>query len=191
MSFWLKRWRWPLFFGVCVAANFGCAKNATNQLEVAMTLTSAAFGPNGKIPALYTGEGRDLSPPLAWTGVPAAAKSLVLIVDDPDAPDPRAPKMTWVHWVLYNLPPGTVSLPQAVKSSDLPAGTLEGLNDWKRTGYGGPMPPVGRHRYFHTLYALDAVLSDLGIPTKAKLEKAMAGHILAKAELVGTYERGK
>ena len=156
-----------------------------------MNLTSAAFAQNGTIPVLYTGEGKDVSPPLAWTGVPATAKSLVLIVDDPDAPDPRAPKMTWVHWVLYNIPVGATGLPQAVKAADLPAGTGEGLNDWKRKGYGGPNPPVGRHRYFHKLFALDVLLPDLGAPTKAQLEKAMAGHILAKAELVGTYERAK
>ncbi len=156
-----------------------------------MNLTSSAFAQNGTIPVLYTGEGKDVSPPLAWAGVPAAAKSLVLIVDDPDAPDPRAPKMTWVHWVLYNIPVGAEGLPQAVKTADLPAGTREGLNDWKCKGYGGPNPPVGRHRYFHKLFALDVLLPDLGAPTKAQLEKAMAGHVLAKGELVGTYERGK
>jgi Raf kinase inhibitor-like YbhB/YbcL family protein len=156
-----------------------------------MNLTSSAFAQNGTIPVLYTGEGKDVSPPLAWTGVPATAKSLVLIVDDPDAPDPRAPKLTWVHWVLYNIPVGAAGLPQAVKTADLPAGAREGLNDWKRKGYGGPNPPVGRHRYFHKLYALDVLLPDLGAPTKAQLEKAMAGHVLAKTELVGTYERGK
>jgi Raf kinase inhibitor-like YbhB/YbcL family protein len=155
-----------------------------------MTVTSTAFAHNGKIPALYTGEGKDVSPPLAWTGVPAAAKSLVLIVDDPDAPDPRAPKMTWVHWVLYNIPVGATGLPEAVKPAALPAGTREGLNDWKRKGYGGPMPPIGRHRYFHKLFALDTVLPDLGAPTKAQLEKAMAGHVVGKGELIGTYERG-
>ena len=156
-----------------------------------MVLTSSAFAPNGPIPAVYTGEGKDLSPPLAWTGVPAAAKSLVLIVDDPDAPDPQAPKLTWVHWVLYNIPVRETGLAQAVKSADLPAGTREGLNDWNRAGYGGPMPPVGRHRYFHKLCALDIVLPDLGTPKKAKVEQAMSGHIVAQAELVGTYQRGK
>ena len=109
-------------------------------------LTSTAFPPGGEIPAKYTCEGQDVSPPLAWTGVPPNAKSLVLIVDDPDAPDPAAPKMTWVHWVLYNLPPSAARLAEGVKS--LPAGTAEGANDWQRTGYGGPCPPVGRHRYF-------------------------------------------
>ncbi len=152
-------------------------------------LTSPAFGPGGAIPALFTCEGSDVSPPLAWTGPPAGTKSLVLIVDDPDAPDPRAPRMTWVHWVLYNLPPPGSRLAQGVRASDLPAGTREGTNDWKRTGYGGPCPPIGRHRYFHKLYALDVVLPDLGPATKTEVEKAMEGHVLGKAELIGTYEK--
>jgi hypothetical protein len=97
--------------------------------------------------------------------------------------------MTWVHWVLYNLPPGDGGLPEGVMPAALPAGTLEGLNDWKRTGYGGPCPPIGRHRYFFKLYALDTVLPDLGRPTKARLEQAMAGHVLARAELMGTYQK--
>ena len=154
---------------------------------MAMTLSSSAFSHNGVIPKKYTCDGEDISPPLAWSGVPAATKSLVLIVDDPDAPDPAAPRMTWVHWVLYNISVAAAGLTEAVKT--LPAGTLPGLNDWKRTGYGGPCPPIGRHRYFHKLYALDAVLPDLGKPTKAALEKAMQGHILAKTELIGTYQR--
>ncbi|MBI3140244.1 MAG: YbhB/YbcL family Raf kinase inhibitor-like protein [Rhodocyclales bacterium] len=154
-----------------------------------LRVTSVAFAHEGAIPGQYTCEGADTSPPLAWSGVPAGAKSLVLIVDDPDAPDPAAPKMTWVHWVLYNLPPSTSGLPAAVAQAQLPAGTREGLNDWKRTGYGGPCPPIGRHRYFHKLYALDAVLPDLGRPTKAQLEKAMQGHVLDQAELMGTYQK--
>lgn len=156
-----------------------------------MVLTSTAFEHNGEIPSLFTCDGQDISPPLAWKGAPNTVKSLVLIVDDPDAPDPKAPKMTWVHWVLYNLPSNSSNLQQAVKSSELPFATLEGLNDWKRTGYGGPCPPIGRHRYFHKLYALDEMLPELGTPTKAQLEKAMVGHIVATAELVGTYERTK
>ena len=154
---------------------------------MSLKLTSSAFAPGGEIPAKHTCEGNDLSPPLAWSGVPANAKSLALIVDDPDAPDPAAPKMTWVHWVLYNIPPGVSSLPEAVKQ--LPAGTSQGLNDWKRTGYGGPCPPIGRHRYFHKLYALDSALPDLGQPTKTKLEAAMNPHLIAQAELLGTYQK--
>ena len=156
---------------------------------MSITITSSAFAQNASIPKLYTCEGKDISPPLAWSGAPANAKSLVLIVDDPDAPDPAAPQMTWVHWVVYNLPPGSTGLPEAVKA--LPAGTLEGLNDWQRTGYGGPCPPIGRHRYFHKLYALDRVLPDLGKPTKQKLEQAMKGHIIAQGQLVGTYQKGR
>ena len=158
---------------------------------MALTLTSSAFSHNGSIPAQYTCEGSDISPGLSWSDVPANAKSLVLIVDDPDAPDPAAPKLTWVHWVLYNIPPNATGLPQAVATEALPAGTREGLNDWKRTGYGGPCPPIGRHRYFHKLYALDVVLSDLGRPTKADVEKAMKGHVLAETQLIGTYQKKK
>ncbi len=154
-----------------------------------LSLSSPAFSHGGAIPSIYTCEGQDRSPPLTWRGVPAGTRSLALIVDDPDAPDPAAPKMTWVHWVLYNLPPADGGLPEAVKPSALPEGTLEGLNDWKRTGYGGPCPPIGRHRYFFKLYALDTVLPDLQRPTKARLEHAMEGHVLARAELLGTYQK--
>jgi Raf kinase inhibitor-like YbhB/YbcL family protein len=158
---------------------------------MALSLKSPAFTPGGGIPRQYTCDGRDLAPPLEWTGVPEGAQSLVLIVDDPDAPDPKAPKMTWVHWLLYNLPPTASGLPEGATSRNLPQGTREGLNDWKRTGYGGPCPPVGQHRYFHKLYALDSMLPDLGEPTKSKLEGAMEGHILEKAELIGTYQRAR
>jgi len=154
-----------------------------------LVLTSSAFVAGGEIPSRYTCEGEDVSPPLAWSGAPPGTKSFALIVDDPDAPDPKAPKMTWVHWVLYNLPGAIHALPEGATSRSLPAGTREGLNDWKRTGYGGPCPPIGRHRYFHKFYALDAVLPDLGQPTKATLEKTMKGHVLAHAELVGTYQK--
>lgn len=155
---------------------------------MALTLTSPDFEPNGEIPSRFTCEGEDISPALAWTGS-EAARSLALIVDDPDAPDPRAPKTTWVHWVLYNLPPSASGLSRGIAAADLPRGTREGLNDWKRTGYGGPCPPIGRHRYFFKLYALDGELPDLGRPTKARLEQAMKGHVLDKAELIGTYEK--
>lgn len=150
-----------------------------------LTITSTAFADHGEIPARYTCEGDDCSPPLSWSGVPAGARSLALIVDDPDAPDPAAPKMTWVHWLLYNLPPQATGLAEAVRA--LPAGTLEGINDFKRTRYGGPCPPIGRHRYFHKLYALDVMLPNLNQPNRAALERAMAGHILAQAQLMGTY----
>jgi Raf kinase inhibitor-like YbhB/YbcL family protein len=156
---------------------------------MALTLKSSAFLHNGAIPKRYTCQGEDTSVPLAWSGVPPATKSFVLIVDDPDAPDPKAPRMTWVHWVLYNLPPAAVALQEGIRAGELPKGTLEGLNDWKRTGYGGPCPPIGRHRYFHKLYALDTQLPAMEGATKSDLEQAMKGHVLEKAELIGTYQK--
>lgn len=155
-----------------------------------LTLSSPAFFDNQPIARKYTCEGEDVSPPLTWSGVPDGTQSLVLLLDDPDAPDPGAPQMVYVHWVLYNLPPDSRGLPENVADDDLPAGTLQGVNDWKQTGYGGPCPPIGRHRYFHKLYALDIVLPDMHKPGKAKLLEAMQAHILAQAELVGTYEKG-
>jgi Raf kinase inhibitor-like YbhB/YbcL family protein len=157
--------------------------------SMALEISSPAFGPGAAIPARYTCDGRDTSPPLEWRGIPRGTKALVLIVDDPDALDPRAPKMTWVHWVLANLPGDLDGLPEGIAAGVLPAGTIEGLNDWKRTGYGGPCPPVGRHRYFYKLYALDKALDALNSPTKAQVEAAMKGHVLAHAELIGTYEK--
>jgi Raf kinase inhibitor-like YbhB/YbcL family protein len=154
-----------------------------------LIVKSSAFAGGGEIPRRYTCEGDDISPPLAWSGAPAGTKSFALVVDDPDAPDPKAPRMRWVHWVLYNLPATANALPEGVKPSALPAGTCEGRNDWNRTGYGGPCPPIGRHRYFHKLYALDAVLAGLGTPGRAELERAIKGHVLAEAELVGTYQK--
>ncbi len=154
-----------------------------------LTLSTNAFTQNGDIPARFTCEGDDIAPRLEWQGIPASTRSLVLIIDDPDAPDPRAPRMTWVHWVLYNLPPDTTGLPEGATSADLPPGAGEGLNDWNRRGYGGPCPPVGRHRYFHKLYALDTRLPDMDRPTKTDIEAAMAGHIIEQAELIGTYAK--
>ena len=158
---------------------------------MSLIVTTEAFSAGGDIPVRYTCEGANISPPLAWSGVPAQAKSLALVVDDPDAPDPAAPRMTWVHWVLYNIPPDSSGLPEGVTASELLAGTREGINDWSRTGYGGPCPPIGRHRYFHKLYALDVELPDLKQPTKDQLVKAMQGHVLAQAELMGTYQKAK
>lgn len=176
---------------VCAAFIGGACAFAADagKADATIKVTSAAFAHNAAIPAKYTCEGSDVSPPLAWSGVPASAKSLALIVDDPDAPDPKAPKTTWVHWVLYNIPPSATALGEALKS--LPAGAREGSNDWDRTGYGGPCPPVGRHRYVHKLYALDTVLPDLKEPNKAALEAAMKGHVVARGELIGTYQKKK
>ena len=161
--------------------------NAEGQMT--LSITSPTFDDGHAIPARYTCQGEDISPALQWEGVPAQARSLVLIVDDPDAPDPRAPKMTWVHWVLYNMPPTTTGLPEGAASDSLPAGSAEGRNDWKRPGYGGPCPPIGRHRYFFKLYAIDTVLERLRQPTKTQLESAMQGHIIGQAQLVGTYQK--
>lgn len=154
---------------------------------MSLTISSPAFSNGSPIPAKYTCDGHDLSPEIAWDNVPQGSKSLVLIVDDPDAPDPKAPKRVWVHWVLYDLPPTSTGLAEAV--THLPGGTREGRNDWGRTGYGGPCPPIGRHRYFFKLYALDTALGDLAEPTKADLEKAMKGHVLGHTEIIGTYQR--
>lgn len=154
-----------------------------------MELFSPAFAHQGAIPRRHTCEGDDVAPALGWKAVPPQARSLVLIVDDPDAPDPAAPQRTWVHWVLYDLPPRASGLAEGGRP--LPDGAREGLNDWHRTGWGGPCPPVGRHRYFFKLYALDAGLDTLPAgATKAAIERAMHGHVLAQAELIGTYERG-
>lgn len=155
-----------------------------------LRLTSMAFSNHQIIPSKYTCEGDNISPPLVWSGIPTGTRSLALIVDDPDAPDPKAPKIVYVHWLLYNLPPDSRGLPENADGNDLPEGTLAGLNDWKRTGYGGPCPPIGRHRYFHKLYALDTLLPDLHKPTKVQLLKAMQDHIIAHTELVGTYQKG-
>src|SRR5687768_16331526 len=156
---------------------------------MALTIESSAFQADGRIPSKHTCEGNDVSPSLAWRGEPDGTKSFALIVDNPDAPYPNAPKMTWVHWVVYNLSAATHGLAEGA-SRKLPAGVREGKNDWKRTGYGGPCPPIGRHRYFHKLYALDVELPDLSEPTKGQLEAAMKGHVLEQAELVGTYQKG-
>jgi Raf kinase inhibitor-like YbhB/YbcL family protein len=157
--------------------------------DMALSLSSAAFANGGPIPGRYTCDGEDVSPPLSWTGAPATTESFVLLVDDPDAPDPQAPRMTWIHWVLYNLPADCAGLPKAVDVADLPSRTRQGLNDWKRVGYGGPCPPIGAHRYFHKLYALDTLLPDLSDPVAATLEQAMRGHVVAEAVLTGTYQR--
>ncbi len=155
--------------------------------EPKLTITSPAFSANGAIPRRFTCEGEDVSPPLAWSGAPAATRSFALVVEDPDAPDPEHPQTTWVHWVVVDLPPDTSSLPEG---GPLPAGAHVGQNDWKKTAYGGPCPPIGRHRYFHRLFALDTRLG-LAAPTRAELEQAMDQHVLARGALMGTYEKGR
>jgi Raf kinase inhibitor-like YbhB/YbcL family protein len=159
------------------------------EFLMALSLTSPVFQHNGTIPKLYTCQGKDVSPALVWSDLPKGTKSIALIVDDPDAPDPAAPKRVWVHWVLYNIPPDATGLPEALPATRLPTGTREGKNDWDRLGYGGPCPPIGRHRYFHKLFALDVVLPDLHQPTNAVLLEAMQGHVLEATELIGTYQK--
>ena len=158
---------------------------------MAFIVSSDSFKHEGEIPSKYTCEGDDVSPALSWSGAPDGTKRLALIIDDPDAPDPQAPKTVWAHWVLYNLPAGAAGLAEGLSPDALPEGTAEGKNDWGETGYRGPCPPIGRHRYFHKVYALDTELPDVGHPTKKELEKAMEGHILARAEIIGTYEKGR
>lgn len=163
----------------------------TSSNTMTFKITSSQFQANGSIPSKYTCEGSDTSPPLEWTDVPSAAKSLALIVDDPDAPDPAKPQRTYVHWVVYNIPPSVTKLDENAAKSGLPNGAVQGSNDWKKQTYGGPCPPIGRHRYFFKLYALDTQLSELNNPAKADLEKAMQGHIIGQTEIVGTYQKGK
>ena len=152
-------------------------------------ISSAAFRHEEEIPTRHTCEGEDVSPALEWDSVPEGTQSFALIVDDPDAPDPNAPKMVWVHWVLFNLPPDTAGLPEDVSSHALPEGTCEGLNDWKGTGWRGPCPPIGRHRYFFRLYALDCPLPKQPNVDRAQLDQMMQGHVLGEATLMGTYQK--
>lgn len=156
---------------------------------MALILKSSAFADHGPIPTQHTCEGADSSPPLSWSGAPPGTRSFALIVDDPDAPDPRAPKMTWVHWVVHNIPADVHALAEGAATGGMPPGAVQGLNDWKRAGYGGPCPPIGRHRYFHRLYALDSLLSGLERPGKGELLDALKGRVLAEAQLVGTYQK--
>lgn len=155
-----------------------------------LTLTSSAFPNGGRIPRKYTCEGDDLSPPLEWSNAPAGTTSFALIVDDPDAPDPAKPLRVYVHWVLYDIPPNAIGLVENASRGNLPPGTATGINDGKRAEWGGPCPPIGRHRYFFKLYALDTTLADLRSARKSDVEAAMKGHILGQAELMGTYQKG-
>lgn len=176
---------------LAIVTNPAAANDKKGELRMAMILTSPAFALGEPIPSRFTCEGNDISPELTWSAVPEEARTLVLIVDDPDAPDPDAPQLTWVHWLLYNIPADTFGLSEGIAPGDLPAGTLQGINDWHRTSYGGPCPPIGRHRYFFKLYALDRFLPDLGKAGKADVEAAMQGHILGNADLIGTYQKAR
>lgn len=190
----MRRARISVALVACGALALVCAGGAPGEAgegaaTAALEVASGSFDPGGEIPREHTCQGDDLSPELHWSGVPEGARSLALIVDDPDAPDPKAPKTTWVHWVLYDIPSDATGLPEGVAAGTLPPGTREGRNGWKHTGYRGPCPPIGRHRYFHRLYALGSELGDLDEPTKDALLAAMQGKVLAQGELVGTYEK--
>jgi Raf kinase inhibitor-like YbhB/YbcL family protein len=161
----------------------------TRREETTMKLGSSAFAANGSMPAQHTCEGANVSPPLAWTEAPHGTKSFALVVHDPDAPDPAAPKRDWVHWIVYNLPASCAALGEA--AVDLPTSARQGINDWDKPSYGGPCPPIGRHRYFFELFALDTLLPELPGPKRGDVERAMQGHVLATASLVGTYQKQK
>jgi len=181
------------------ADTLALVKDSTRQLHqtssglgtMPFSLSSPAFAPNDPIPAKYTCEGADISPPLEWSGTPQGTRSLALIIDDPDAPDPAKPKRVFVHWVVYNIPASTTKLPENAAKSGLPPGTMQGTNDFGKQTFGGPCPPIGRHHYHFKLYALDTELSGLKNPTKAQLETAMEGHALDSSQLIGTYEKAK
>ena len=154
-----------------------------------LTLMSPAFEDRAAIPDLYTCDGENASPPLGWSGPPPRTASFALIVDDPDAPDPAKPRATpYVHWVVYNIPAAVREIEEGATAESLPDGAREGKNDARGTGYTGPCPPIGRHRYFFKLYALDTLIQGLGTPTKSEVEAAMHGHVLEQAQIVGTYE---
>jgi Raf kinase inhibitor-like YbhB/YbcL family protein len=180
--------KWLFIISHLVLLYLATSANAA-EVNKGMKLTSPSFKNQEVISKKFTCDGENISPALEWASVPKETRSFVLIVYDPDAPDPKNPSIIWVHWVLYNIPATVNSLPEGKKDKNLPDGTLQGLNDWKRTGYGGPCPPIGQHRYFFKLYALNIILSDLKHPTTAILKSAMKGHILDTAELIGLYQR--
>jgi Raf kinase inhibitor-like YbhB/YbcL family protein len=155
-------------------------------------LRSPGFEPDGPLPPRFTCDADDRSPPLTWADPPSGTRCFALLVDDPDAPDPAAPKRVWVHWIRYNIPPGSTALPEGAGNRPPEAGARDALTDANAQGYHGPCPPIGRHRYFFHLFALDALLPDLGSKAgRREFERAMTGHQLATATLMGTYRRGK
>ena len=181
---WMGGWAFAL--GCLVAACSASEKKTSKEPAMKIQLTSTAFAEDKVIPVEHTGQGKDTSPPLKWSGVPAEAKSLALIAADPDAL-----VGTWAHWVLYDLPPTVTELAaDTPKSQFIPGGAKQGVNDFRRLGYGGPMPPPGKpHHYFFKLYALDKALDLKPGATKLNVLKAMEGHILAEGQLMGTYQR--
>lgn len=179
MNKWSCLWVMIAVFSACEP------QKGANAMDV--TVTSTAFEDGGVIPVRYTADGQDISPPLAFAGIPDGAKSIALICDDPDAP-----MGTWTHWLIWNIPPQTASLAEDMApDAELPGGIRQGTSDFGRTGYGGPAPPSGVHRYFFKVYALDAMLDLPAGATKPQLEKAIEGHIVAQGRLMGTYTREK
>jgi Raf kinase inhibitor-like YbhB/YbcL family protein len=169
---------------VIFTVGLSCWSEALAADKSAFELRSSAFAQKGDIPSTFTCDGKNLSPPLAWSGAPAGTQSYTLIVDDPDAPDPKSPKTVWTHWVMYNIPTRLTALPDATA---LPPHAQAGINDFKAKGYRGPCPPAGKHRYMFKLYALDTRLNLSSPPAKAQLELAMKAHVLGQATLVGVY----
>jgi Raf kinase inhibitor-like YbhB/YbcL family protein len=164
---------------------------AASTAPMTLNLSSSAFAANGSIPTKYTCEGAGVSPPLAWSGSPSSTKSFALIVEDPDAPDPAKPTRVVSHWVAYNIPATTTRLAENASKTGMPAGSAQGSNGQGAQAYMGPCPPIGRHRYFFKLSALDTQLTGLNKPKKADLEKAIQGHVVGTGELIGTYQKTK
>jgi Raf kinase inhibitor-like YbhB/YbcL family protein len=160
-------------------------------MSALLNLSSSAFAANAAIPSKYTCEGANVSPPLAWSGAPATAKSFVLIVEDPDAPDPAKPTRVVTHWVAYNIPGTTSALSENASKKGMPPGSAQGLNEANKPAYMGPCPPIGSHRYFFKLYALDTVLTGLKNPKKADVQQAMQTHVVDSTQFIGTYQKTK
>jgi Raf kinase inhibitor-like YbhB/YbcL family protein len=175
-----------VLLSICVGCKQSSEAMQSGESSMPIEITSTAFEQGMSIPSQYTGDGADQSPPLRWSELPSGTKSIALICDDPDAP-----RGTWVHWVLFNLPPGTRELEEGVPTTaTLPSGAKQGKNDFGNIGYGGPAPPKGKpHRYFFNLYALAVVVDLPPGATKAELVDAMKGHVLAEGQLMGTYKR--
>jgi Raf kinase inhibitor-like YbhB/YbcL family protein len=164
---------------------------AVRPMSALLNLSSSDFGANTAIPTKYTCEGANVSPPLAWSGASATAKSFALIVEDPDAPDPAKPTRVVTHWVAYNIPATAPGLAENASKKGMPAGSAQGSNEGNKPAYMGPCPPIGSHRYFFKLYALDTVLTGLKNPKKADLRQAMQKHVVDSTQLIGTYQKTK
>ncbi len=171
--------------GLALLLASSCHADGAKRPHHTLTVTSKGFSDGGSIPAMYTCQGEDVSPDLHWSGAPEGAKSYVVMVEDPDAPDPEAPKTIWVHWIVYDLT--VTSLPE--RQGKAPAPARDGKNGWGLTGYKGPCPPIGEHRYFFDVFALDTLLGDLDSPDREALLRAMEGHVLAKGRLMGRYRK--